>query len=238
MVVTAPGADPATDVFLALETSTSLGSVALARGHELLGEVLLGVRLRHSEALLPALASLLERVDLTMNDIGGVVVGAGPGSFTGVRIAAAMAKGLVHAARLPLRAYSSLAALAAGAATHDRPVCALFDARRDEVYAACYRFPGYQRMETVLEPAARVIDDLLREVSSLAPLFAGDGALRHADRIRAAGGTVAPPLLATPRASALLWLARLDPAAGLVGNPATWEPEYVRPPGVERRALP
>jgi tRNA threonylcarbamoyladenosine biosynthesis protein TsaB len=230
--VTAPRA------VLALETSTSLGSVAVGRGPELLGEVLLGVRVRHSEALLPALANLLDGVGLTIRDLAAVVVGAGPGSFTGVRIAAATAKGLIHAAGLPLRAYSSLAALAAGTATHDRPVCALFDARREEVYAACYRFPGYERMETILEPTARHIDELLRDLHGLSPLFAGEGASRHADRIRAAGGTVAPPLLATPRASALLWLARLDPDGGLVSHPASWEPAYVRPPGVERRASP
>ncbi|MGH7505711.1 MAG: tRNA (adenosine(37)-N6)-threonylcarbamoyltransferase complex dimerization subunit type 1 TsaB, partial [Longimicrobiales bacterium] len=223
---------------LALDTSTLLGSVALARDAELLGEIVLGVRVRHSEALLPAIHTVLAGAGLTPRDLGGVVVGAGPGSFTGVRIAAATAKGLVHAAGIPLRACSSLAALAAAAATHDRPVCALFDARRDEVYAACYRFPGYARMETLLDPAARHLDDVLRDVLALAPIFTGDGALRHAGRIRAAGGTVAPPHLAIPRASCLLWLAALHPDRGLIDDPARWEPAYVRPPGIDRRARP
>ncbi|MBI4408317.1 MAG: tRNA (adenosine(37)-N6)-threonylcarbamoyltransferase complex dimerization subunit type 1 TsaB [Gemmatimonadetes bacterium] len=220
--------------FLAIETSTSLGSVAVGRGPEVLGEALLAVRGRQAETVLPAIDALLRGAGLGVKDVGGVVVGGGPGSFTGVRIAAATAKGLVRALGVPLFAYSGLAALAASLGAESRPVCALFDARRGEVYAACYRFPAYRRMETVLPPGARALDEVIRSVREHDPLYAGDGALRQRARLQQVGGAVAPAHLSVPRASALLWLAQLDPEAGHVAAPSEWEPVYLRASGAER----
>ncbi len=145
-----------------------------------------------------------------------------------------MGKGLVRALGVPLYAYSGLAALAASAGAGERPVCALFDARRGEVYAACYRFPGFSRMEVVQAPVVCPVEEVLRSTADLAPLFAGDGALRHRDAIEAAGLTIAPVHLGLPRAAALLWLADLAPEAGRVEAPADWEPLYLRAAGAER----
>jgi tRNA threonylcarbamoyladenosine biosynthesis protein TsaB len=183
----------------------------------------------------PAVRFLLDNAGEEMSAVGGIVVGAGPGSFTGVRIAAATAKGLAHALDVPLLAYSSLAAAAATAAQAERPVCALFDARRDEVYAACYRFPGLAALETLLEPAPRALADVLAQVRPHGPLFAGEGAVLHAAAIAAAGGAVAPAHVGVPRASSLLWLGHVAPTAGVVDARA-WEPAYLRPSGAERRA--
>jgi tRNA threonylcarbamoyladenosine biosynthesis protein TsaB len=222
--------------WLALDTATPLGSVALGWADRLLGEITLGIEVRHSEALLPALDFLLQRTGIQQDQLGRVVVGAGPGSFTGVRIAAATAKGLAHALGIPLYAYSSLAALAAPALHADQAVCAMFDARRDEVYAACYRFNAADdHIATLLPPSALAVDDVLDRFQA-EPLYVGEGATRHAERIRARGATVAAPALAVPRASSLLWLADLLPQAGLVHDIAVWEPEYVRPPGAQRVA--
>jgi tRNA threonylcarbamoyladenosine biosynthesis protein TsaB len=222
-------------VVLALDTSTPLGGAAIGRAGALLGEIVIGERTRHAESLLPAVRFLLDNAGEPMVALRAIVVGAGPGSFTGVRIAAATAKGLAHALDVPLLAYSSLAAAAATAAQADRPVCALFDARRDEVYAACYHFPRLAAVETLLEPAPRALADVLAQVMPHDPLFAGEGAVLHAQAIAAAGGAVAPAHLGVPRASALLWLALVAPAAGVV-DARSWEPAYLRPSGAERRA--
>src|SRR5690606_19033690 len=147
----------------------------------------------------------------------------------------ATAKGFAHALDIPLLAFSSLAAAAASAARADRPICALFDDRRDEVYAACYRFPELSGVETLLAPAARALGDVRAEALPLGPLFAGEGALRHAAAIRAAGGELAPPHLGPPRAAALLWLADIAGEGARV-DAAAWEPAYLRPSGAERRA--
>jgi len=227
----ATGPDLPAGPLLALETATPLGSVAIGEAGRIRAEIVAGVEIRHSEALLPAIAFALERAGLDRSGLCGVVVGAGPGSFTGVRIAAATAKGIAHGLGIPLIAHSSLAALAAGGAAGERAVCALFDARRAEVYAACYRFPGSHGMVTELEPSALSIDEAIRRTRRLNPLYVGDAALMHADAICAAGGTVGAAPLAVPRASALLWLAWRTQGAGRVGNAAAWRPAYVRPPG-------
>lgn len=220
--------------YLAIDTSTSLGSVAVGRADGVLAELVIGVAARHAEALLPAIDFALRSAALAPRDLRGVVVAGGPGSFTGVRIAAATAKGLVRALGVPLFAYSGLLALAASVGGEERPVCALFDARRGEVYSACYRFPGFARVEVILEPALRSLADVLRHLEPVAAIFAGDGALRYRDRIEAVGGRVAPAHLGVPRAAGLLWLADVAAEAGRVAEPARWEPAYLQAAGAER----
>lgn len=218
---------------LAIDTSTPVGSIAVGERDRLLAEVSLGVGTRHAEALLPAVRFALAHAQIELNALTGVVVGAGPGSFTGVRIAAATAKGLAHALGLPFYAYSSLLALAASAAQEGRPVCAVLDARRGEVYAACYAFPGLALVDTMLEPVVTDVERLIRGVAAYRPLFVGEGALRYREQL-APVGSVAPVHLGVPRASALLWLAGLDPEAGRVDSAARWEPHYLRASGAER----
>ena len=220
--------------YLAIETSTPLGSVAVGTGDEVLAEAVLGAQSRHSEALLPAIDFSLRNARIDKRDLQRIIVGGGPGSFTGLRISAATAKALATALGIPLFAYSGLAALAAGAGVAGQPVCGMFDARRGEVYAACYRFPGLARMETVLEPAPRLLDDVLSLIDARATLFVGDGALRNGDALRARGALIAPAHYAVPRASALLWLSDLVPKAGRVDDLASWEPLYLRESSAER----
>jgi tRNA threonylcarbamoyladenosine biosynthesis protein TsaB len=216
---------------LALDTSMSLGSVAVGRSGRLLAEATLGIAVRHSESLLPAIRFVLERAGLEPADLEAIVVGAGPGSFTGVRIAGATAKGMVHGLGIPMFAYSSLAGLAAGAGVLDRPVCALIDAHRNEVFAGAWRFPGEGGIDALLEPAVIDVDELAGRLEVLSPVWVGDAALRFRDRL-AANGVVAAATLAVPRAASLLWLATRAPRDGFVTTPAEWVPDYLRPPGV------
>lgn len=220
--------------YLAIETSTPLGSVAVGSGDAILAEAVLGVHSRHSEALLPAIDFVLRNAQVQKDQLERIVVGGGPGSFTGLRISAATAKALATALEIPLYSYSGLAALAAGAAVFAQPVCALFDARRGEVYAGCYRFPDLRRMETLLEPAPRQLDDVLALVDVRTTLFVGDGALRNEGALRERGAVVAPAYFGVPRASTLLWLSDLVPNAGRVDDIAGWEPLYLRESGAER----
>ena len=217
---------------LALETSTKLGSMALGRGDTLIAECALAVRATHSETVLDEVERMLARARIGVGDIERVVVGAGPGSFTGVRIAAALAKGWCHARSLPLHAYSSLRSVAASAGRER--VCALFDARRGEVYAAAY---ADGPLEAPLHgPVACGIDAWIEGLDDPASWsFAGEGAIRHRDRIEARGGSVLPAYLGVPRAGALLWLADKLPA-GRVADIDAWEPRYVRSSGAERQA--
>ena len=223
---------------LALETSTRLGSIALGRGDGLISECALAVRATHSETVLDEVARLLARARIDAGQIERLVIGAGPGSFTGVRIAAALAKGWCRARQVPLYAYSSLRSVAASAGR--KRVCALFDARRGEVYGAAYAQGGLEG--PVIGPAACRIEAWLDGLDdSVAWAFAGEGAIRQRAVIEAGGGEVLPAFLGVPRAAALLWLAEHLPE-GRVEDIGLWEPRYVRSSGaerqVERRAAP
>ncbi|MGH7501431.1 MAG: tRNA (adenosine(37)-N6)-threonylcarbamoyltransferase complex dimerization subunit type 1 TsaB [Longimicrobiales bacterium] len=220
---------------LALDTATPLGTVAIGRATNVLAEVTIGVEARHAESLLPAIDFALRHAGLERSDLGGVIVGGGPGSFTGVRIAGATAKALVSALALPMYAWSSLMMLAAGTG-ESGPVCALFDARRGEVYAACYQFAlgedGQVHIRTLFEPAGLHVDRVIETLRQFDPLYVGEGALLHGHRIDAAGGRLGHAHLAVPRASALLWLFDSGETHGRVADPARWTPEYLRSPGV------
>lgn len=217
---------------LALETSTPVGSVALGRGGQTVAETVLGADTRHAEVLLPAVAGLLLAHGLGARDLGAVVVGGGPGSFTGLRIAAATAKGFAHALSLPMFAYSGLLAAAASCAHLPGRTCALFDARRDQVYAACYEFD--HELTIVLKPSVLSIDALLQHAVAVGTRFVGAGVTRHADQIRSWGGRVEALDRGHPRAGALIWLAHTFPEAGRIANPAQWEPNYLRAFAAER----
>lgn len=221
-------------VYLAIETSTQLGSIAVGHGRAVLAEVVLGLRIKQSEALLPAIQYALETAHLTQSDIARIIVGGGPGSFTGLRVAGATAKAMARALNIPMFAYSGLEALAASTANVDRTICAMFDARRDEVYSAAYRFPGFGTIEVLMPPAPRHIEDVLTRLEARSTIFVGDGALRHSDVIQAAGGLIAPAHFAVPRAASLLWLSDVAPAHGRVEDIGEWEPLYLRESGAER----
>ena len=216
---------------LAIETSTPLGAIAVGDGETLVAESILSVRATHSETVLDEAARLLDRAGLRPRDLEAVVVGSGPGSFTGVRIAASLAKGLCFAHDLPLFAYSSLWALAASVSV--ARICAVFDARRGEVYAAT--FPDGAAVPPDRGPLVTTIDELLGSLDPAASwVFAGEGARVHASRIERAGGRIVPVHAAVPRASALLWLSRVAGELGRVRERGLWEPEYVRASGAER----
>ena len=224
---------------LALDSSTTIGSAAVGDVDGVRAEIVRNVAGGHSSALLPAAEAAMESAGLRPKDLAGVVVAGGPGSFTGLRIAAATAKGMVRALGVPLYAYSGLLATAATAWSASGPICALFDARRRDLFGACYRFgPAIGEVEVLMEPAALSLDDLItrwrgREV----PLFVGEGARIHREELEGElGASVGPAHLTQPRASALIWLAYSTPGSGRVEDPARWQPDYLRASGAERIA--
>ncbi|HEX6068819.1 MAG TPA: tRNA (adenosine(37)-N6)-threonylcarbamoyltransferase complex dimerization subunit type 1 TsaB [Longimicrobiaceae bacterium] len=222
---------------LALESSTSIGSVAVGDANGVFAEVVRNVAGGHSSALLPAADEVLKSAGLRPRDLAAVVVGSGPGSFTGLRIAAATAKGMLRALQVPLFGYSGLLATAAAAWSAPGPVCALFDARRRDVFAACYRFGG-RGVEVLLEPEALALEAVIERFrEGEPPLFVGEGAELHREElVGELGARVGPAHLALPRASALVWLAATAPELGRVEDPTGWEPEYLRASGAERIA--
>ena len=231
------GQDPGSTLLLAIDTSGSLGSIAIGQGSDVHSCITLTREAGHASGLIPAIDEALAQADLALDDLGGIVVGEGPGSFTGVRVAAATAKGLARAVALPVWPVSSLAG---AALTVDEGTVryALFDARASRVYGACYRLNGTV-LETEVEAHAGDLSDVLKGRLAPGTVFVGDASEKHESQIAAAGYAVARPAIGSdglPRTIAeglLLYLARSAPIAPLA-DPGAWEPEYVRAASAER----
>ena len=218
-------------LMLALDTSTDIGSVAIGDREGIIAASTLPAQGAHSESMLPAIRDLLTRADVAIGHLEGVAVGSGPGSFTGLRVGAALAKGLCFARGLPLYAYSSLSAVVAGVSV-EGSACAMFDARGGRVFAATYQ--STIPLVDLAAPQVWTVPELIAELQPLdAWTFGGDGATRHEDLIVAAGGRLLPEDHSRPRAEALLHLARERPE-GQVGDVRSWQPEYLLPSAAER----
>lgn len=218
-------------LLLALDTSGPLGSVAVGVDGRVLAGVDLTERREHASRLVPAIEETLERASVSREDLTGIVVGEGPGSFTGVRVAAATAKGLARALDLPLRAVSSLTA-AALAADAGSIRYALFDARGDRVYGACYGV-GSAALQELVAPHGGTLRDALADEVPAGAVFLGDAAERHRALIEGAGF----PVFDGPAASlaeGLLRCVALQPARPPVPDVSAWEPAYVRASSAER----
>ena len=215
-----------TGFYLALDTSGGVGSVAVSAGPEVLARTTLDEQGRHASGLIPAVAEVLDEAGVDRGEVSGVVVGEGPGSFTGVRVAAATAKGLAGAWKVPLWAVSSLAAGALNAeGSGVRYV--LFDARGDRVYGACYGV-GANGVETSRPPHGGTLKDILGGDIPIAAVFMGDGAERHRRALEGAGHAVLEAPAGRPTGDALIRFLTLHPEAPPVADPGAWEPRYVR----------
>jgi len=130
-------------LILAIETATGCGSVSITRGDgatgKVLGENTLQPEVTHSRRLLGAVSALMEGLSLNWNDLHGIAVSQGPGSFTGLRIGMAAAKGIAMAADRPLIGVPTLDGLALQLTPGNKPVYLVLDARKQQVYAACYQ---------------------------------------------------------------------------------------------------
>lgn len=221
-------------MLLAIETATDRASVALdVPGADPLEENVAGAR-RHAAALLPMIQSLLRRAGVSLDDVTGVVLSDGPGSFTGLRVGASVAKALVHARSLPLWVAPSLQVRAAGVARGDEMVLAVAGALRGEVYAAAYRFLP-EGIHTELAPSVRRPDELVHGGFRPA-VVAGEA---PADIIAVLEGWVGRPVIGppdgSPHATRLLGLVGRAGGARRVDAVSAWEPVYGRPAEAQAR---
>jgi tRNA threonylcarbamoyladenosine biosynthesis protein TsaB len=208
---------------LGIDTSTLTAGIALVDGDRVLAEAktLGGAR---SADVLVTIDDVCKRANTGPFELDAVAVGAGPGSFTGLRIGMATAKGIAFAAQKPLWAVSSLAALAFDAAAP--LVCAAMDARRSEVFAGLYRDRVLVDVERVLAPAA-----LAAWIASLTdePVqYAGDAIDVYATELAA----LAPAWLA-PRTPSGIAVARLALSGARVDIVTSGSPSYIRPSEAE-----
>lgn len=221
--------------YLALDTSGPTGHVAVARGADVLARARMERQGKHAGRMISTVDAVLEEGGVDLAELAGIVVGEGPGSFTGVRVAAATAKGLARGLDVPLWGLSSLAAGAVGDLGAGGPGVRfiLFDARADRVYAACYGV-GSRGVETLLPPHASDLRTVLGGDVPAGALFAGDGAERHRRAIEGAGFGLLTSPVGDPTADALIYLLALHPDTPPVDSLELWEPRYVKASNAER----
>ena len=221
-------------MWLALDTATDRASVALGlTAEDALEEEVPGAR-RHAASLLPMVSRLLARRGAGLDDVTTLALADGPGSFTGLRVGAAMAKALAVSRRLPLWTAPSLLVRAAGVAREDALVLAVADALRGEVYAGLYRF-GPRRVETLL-PATVYRPERLVAMSAIPDLLVGEVPAPIAAGLEAwAGRTLIRPPEGAPHARMLIALAGLTGGAVPVDALGDWQPEYGRPAEAQTR---
>jgi tRNA threonylcarbamoyladenosine biosynthesis protein TsaB len=189
-----------------------------------------GERPGHATRLLGLVDEVLAAGGLTLGGVDRIAVGLGPGSFTGLRIGIATARGLAQATGAELVGVSSLRALAAGAPDGDRPVAAVLDARRGEVFAGAWMGETEVMETAALSPAAcaRALADLAGSLLAL-----GDGAVRFRDDLQPAGVEIPPDDDPLHRIAAR-HVCRLGVAALPAGVGAV-VPDYRRAPDAQPR---
>jgi tRNA threonylcarbamoyladenosine biosynthesis protein TsaB len=208
---------------LAIATATPQVSVAIGEpGRQAVGSVRLAPGRRHGEVLAPAIESLCRLSSLSLDRLSMVAVDAGPGLFTGLRVGIATAKALASALGVALVAASSLDLLAHPHRDAGRPVAAVVDARRGEVFWALYRAGG-EGMLAVSEPSVAPPGDLAEALAGVGDvLLTGDGARRYAPAL--SGFAIAGEQFDHPSAEVLVELAAGRPAVA----PEKVTPIYLR----------
>jgi len=222
-------------IALAIETTTDRLSVAAAgQSGSTAARQVEGAR-KHAALLLPLIAEVLEELGLRLEAVEALAVADGPGSFTGLRVGAAVAKALARTQpRLAVWTASTLLVRAAGAAPlHGARVLVVTPALRGELYAACYRMQLPAAVETLTAPALATPESLHRETPDLLVADAPD---KLVDRL---ADQFAVPLIrgsaSRPTATALLTLLGVEGGARRVTELDIWEPGYGRPAEAQAR---
>lgn len=161
---------------LALECSAGPASSAIMENGVIIASEFTNVKMTHSQTLLPMVKSMLDKSGLSMKDIDAMAVSHGPGSFTGIRIGISAVKGLAAPKKLPCYAVSTLRTIAENYRNFDGIVCAVMDARCNQVYNALFKAENC-KLSRLTEDRALIIDELVGELSEKSEniIIVGDG---------------------------------------------------------------
>ena len=227
-------------LILAFETTAKAGSVALLDEHKLLGESYRNTGLTHSQTLMVMAEDLLKSCGKTASDVTAIAVAEGPGSFTGVRIGVAAAKGFAWGGELPCYGVSTLEAMAETLGIYQGYVCPCMDARRSQVYNALF-YVNCGKIQRVQPDRAISLAELGEELKTLeGPIFlVGDGSVLSYKTLKDA----VPNLVLPPehrmhqRASGVAIVAAKKIAAGEPGDGNALAPNYLRLSQAERERM-
>jgi tRNA threonylcarbamoyladenosine biosynthesis protein TsaB len=236
---------------LAVETSGRAGSVAIAAGQQLLAELPFSGPMRHSSEVFPAIVNLLKRFHRNPKDIEHIYISVGPGSFTGLRIAAALAKTMHLANAAKIVAVDTLDVVAANATDYIlkeknadvAKIASILDAKRTQFFIAVYqRNTKYELRNTNRGIWEKTFPDSLLTVSQFIDKFAfadqpiwllGEGLVYYEDKFKAYGIRIVDKCYWTARAKKVHLLGWRKALAGQFADPLTLTPCYLRAPDVK-----
>ena len=227
---------------LALDSSGLVASVALAEDDNLIAEYTIQYKKTHSQTLLPMLEEIRDMVELDLSTVDVIAVAAGPGSFTGLRIGSATAKGLAFALEKPIVPVPTLEGLAYQMYGTDSVVCPIMDARRSQVYTGIYEFTGGENsydMHVIKEQCASAFDEIAQELNQIGRkvVFVGDGIPVFKERmaeVMQVPYTLAPAHRNRQSAACIAALGSVYYAQGKFVSGAEHVPEYLRLSQAER----
>ena len=229
---------------LGLDSSGLVASVAVVEddgvNSNLLAEYTVNYKKTHSQTLLPMLDEIAKMIELDLGSIDAIAVAGGPGSFTGLRIGSATAKGLGLALDKPLVHIPTVDALAYNLYGTDKIICPLMDARRNQVYTGIYEFQGEELV--ALEPQMAVgIEEIAEKLCKLGRnvIFLGDGVpvfrqVLTDELMKGVAFSFAPAHVNKQRAAAVAMLAVSYVRAGKTETAAEHRPDYLRLSQAER----
>ena len=222
---------------LGIESSSMVASVALLTDELITAEYTVNYKKTHSQTLLPMIDTVASMVELDLSELDAIAVSGGPGSFTGLRIGAATAKGLGLALDKPLIHVPTVDALAYNMYGCEGLVCPMMDARRGQVYAGIYRMKD--GMEILKPQYAADLGELLDELGRMGEpvVFLGDGGPVSRDVIRQScrvNFRLAPPHMNRQRAASVAALGAMYYRAGRTESAAEHTPDYLRLSQAER----
>ena len=223
---------------LALDSSGLVASVAVLEDNTMLAEYTMNYKKTHSQTLLPMLDEMAKMIDLDLNSVDAIAVAGGPGSFTGLRIGSATAKGLGLALKKPLISIPTVDGLAYNLCGTDKIVCPLMDARRNQVYTGIYEFEGNElkvlkgQMAVDLSEITELLNELGREV-----IFLGDGCPVYEEQLKEllrVPFSFAPAHMSRQRAGAVGALALCYAKEGKMDSAPEHQTDYLRMSQAER----
>lgn len=226
---------------IALDSSGLVASVALLEDDTLVAEYTTNFKKTHSQTLLPMLDEIVKMTEWNAEEVDAIAVAGGPGSFTGLRIGSATAKGLALAWNKPVISVPTVDALAYNLYGTDQYICPIMDARRNQVYTGVYTFANGQ-FQIIKEQCAVAIDEIVETLNGYGKpvIFLGDGVPVHQERLKEIMKieySFAPVHLSRQRAGAVGALAMEYYKAGKIQTAAEHAPEYLRMSQAERERM-
>ena len=160
---------------LAIDSSSMVATVAITTDGILNAEYTINHKKTHSQTLLPMIAEIVKMIEIDMDSIDAVAITGGPGSYTGLRIGSATAKGIGLALNKPIINVPTMDALAYNLYSSQYVICPIMDARRGQVYTGIYKFEETE-MKTIKPQCIMMIDELIKELDTIkeSVMFLGD----------------------------------------------------------------